>query len=79
MNVYLLYRAKEFDRDQKLPWNEQFLIRDLELDTMINAMAAEDEFFAEIAKKVLLTSLDNDIETILYRQDILKDCLQNES
>jgi len=77
MNVHLLYQDKEFDRDQKPPWNEQFLVQDLELGALINGMAAGDEFIAEIAKKVLLNSLQDNIKTILYRQNILKDCLQN--
>lgn len=79
MKVYLMYKDKDFDIQQKLPFNEQDLIQDLELDTLFNNMALGDKFLYEIAKKAILSSLNekNDIETILYRQNILKDVLKN--
>ena len=39
-------------------------------------MAAGDEFLFEIAKRALLTSL-NDPEEIPYRQEVLADCLEH--
>ncbi|MCL4561364.1 MAG: DNA mismatch repair protein MutS [Chloroflexi bacterium] len=62
---------------QKLPWNEAALIQDLELDTLFNAMALGDKFLLEAAKTAILSGVNNDLGTILYRQDILKDCLRN--
>ncbi|MGC2329936.1 MAG: hypothetical protein WA581_00650, partial [Candidatus Acidiferrales bacterium] len=41
------------------------------------AMARDDEFLFEVAQKALLSGPANDVETVLYRQEILKDCLQN--
>lgn len=52
-------------------------MQDLELTTLFNAMALGDKFLFEVSKKALLSGLYNDSETILYRQDILKDCLKN--
>jgi DNA mismatch repair ATPase MutS len=63
---------------QELPWNEQMLIQDLGLNAVFDAMAQGDEFLYDVAYKVILTSL-NDIDEILYRQDILRDCLKNPS
>jgi DNA mismatch repair ATPase MutS len=40
-------------------------------------MAGADEFLFEVAQKALLTGPRNDVDTILYRQAILKDCLKN--
>ena len=40
-------------------------------------MALEDEFLLDVTKKVLLASLD-DQQAILYRQEVLKDCILNE-
>ncbi len=57
-----------------LPANADELIQDLELTTLIEAMAAGDPFLYEVAKHALLSSLD-DPETIVYRQHILNDCI----
>jgi len=61
---------------QKLPWNEQALMQDLELETLFRAMARGDEFLFAMARQVVLTSL-YDPEAVRYRQDILRDCLKN--
>jgi DNA mismatch repair ATPase MutS len=76
MKAFLLYRDRDFDLQGKLPWNQQALIQDLELNTLVNAMALEDPFLLEVAGKAVLTSV-TDLDTILYRQNILKDCLKN--
>jgi len=78
MKAFLMYKDHDFDLQLKLPWNEQTLIQDLELNTLINAMALSDEFLFDVSKKAILSSL-KDLDTILYRQDILKDCLKNPS
>ncbi|MDK2806269.1 MAG: hypothetical protein PWQ94_1433 [Thermoanaerobacterium sp.] len=78
MKTFLLYKNRDFDMKQDLPWNEQMLIQDLGLNAVFDAMAQGDEFLYDVAYKVILTSL-NDIDEILYRQDILRDCLKNPS
>ncbi len=78
MKAFLMYRDHDFDLQRKLPSNEQALTQDLELNTLFNAMALGDEFLFEVAKKAVSSSL-NDLVTILYRQNILKDCLKNSS
>ncbi|CEP68119.1 DNA mismatch repair protein MutS, C-terminal [Moorella glycerini] len=77
MKVFLMYKDRNFDLQQKLPSNQQTLIQDLALDTLFNAMACGDEFLLEVARKAVLSGLNNDPDTILYRQDILRDCLEN--
>lgn len=77
MKVNLLYRDRDFDAGQKLPWNAETLIQDLELNTLFNAMAQGDEFLFSVTRSTILSSLRNDINTILYRQQILRDCLKN--
>ncbi|HTQ63205.1 MAG TPA: hypothetical protein VMI12_00310 [Puia sp.] len=49
----------------------------MELDVLFEAMAQDDEFLFDISKKVILASTKGDVETILFRQQILKDCLNN--
>lgn len=77
MKAFLMYKGRNFDLEQELPWNEQALTQDLELNTLFNAMALGDEFLFEVSKAAVLSGLNNDLETMLYRQNILKDCLKN--
>ena len=77
MKVLLMYRDRDFDLRQKLPWNESALMQDLELDTLLRAMAGNNEFLFNVARNALFSGLQNDADTIVYRQEILKDCLKN--
>ncbi len=74
MKAHLLFQAQDFDFDASLPPGHQALIQDLELNTVLRAMAAGDEFLAEVCRNVLLASL-HDPEAIRYRQQVLADCL----
>jgi DNA mismatch repair ATPase MutS len=74
MKVYLLYRDRDFDFGAGLPPGHQDLLQDLELTTLLQAMAAGDKFLFEVSAKVLLASL-HDPEAIRYRQRVLADCL----
>jgi len=74
MKVYLLYRDRDFDNRAALPPGHQDLIQDLELTTLLRAMAAGDKFLFEVSAKALLASL-HDPEAIRYRQRVLADCL----
>ena len=57
MKAFLLYKNSDFNLQQKLPWNEQLLIQDLELNSLLNAMAHGDKFLSDIAKSVILSGL----------------------
>jgi hypothetical protein len=74
MKVHLLYPARDFDWAAGLPVGHEDLTQDLELNTLLDAMAAGDKFLREVSAKVLLASLD-DPEEIRYRQQVLTDCL----
>ncbi len=78
MKTFLMYKDQDFDLQRELPLNEPALTQDLELDTLFNTMAFGDKFLYEVARKTVLSSL-NDLDTILYRQHILEDCLKNSS
>ncbi len=73
-------RRQDVDRDivlRAVLWNAPALTQDLELNTLLRAMAGADEFVFEVAQQALLSGLRNDLDTILYRQAILRDCLKN--
>lgn len=59
-----------------LPWNYSDLILDLNLETLLDAMADGDNFIYETILVAILNPLQN-ISDIKYRQEILKDCLNN--
>ncbi len=74
MKARLLHRDQDFDVERELPRNHDDLIRDLELRTLLDAMAAGDKVLYGIATRVLLTSL-TDPDRIRYRQRVLADCI----
>ena len=74
MKVYLLYEAQDFDFEADLPAGHEELIQDLELTTLLRAMALGDKFLFEVSRRVLLAGL-HDPEAIRYRQRVLADCL----
>ncbi|WP_129408351.1 MutS-related protein [Marinitoga lauensis] len=76
MKVYLLYKNMNFNVDTKLPENYDELIVDFRLEPIFKAMSLNDDLVEKVSKKVIL-SYEKDIDTILYRQNIIKDCLKN--
>lgn len=77
MNVLLMHRDRDFDPPQSGPWDAQALTQDLALDTLWQAMAGDDEFLGGVVRQALFAGLQNDRDTILYRQAVLRDCLSN--
>ena len=76
MKAFLMYKSRDFKLEQKPPWNMEALTQDLELTTLFTAMAGGDNFLFEVAQSVVLSALHTDVDTVLYRQNILKDCLK---
>lgn len=90
MNVNLLYSHK--DRTSAKPYFDWYgMVKDLGLDALFDAAKKdailgnsrvvysehEDPFLAQTMKKVMCVPLDKK-EDVLYRQEILKDCLRHE-
>jgi DNA mismatch repair ATPase MutS len=76
MKAFLMHRDRDFVLQPPALSNEADLRQDLELDTLINAMAANDKRIFEVARLALLYPL-SDPEQIRYRQSALADCLAN--
>ena len=74
MKAHLLYPDQDLDLAAGLPAGHEDLIQDLELGTLLDAMALGDKFLFEISRKVMLASL-SDPEAIRYRQRVLADCI----
>ncbi len=70
-------RHADFDARRGLPWNAEALAADLSLTTLFEAIAQQDDCVFEVARKVVLSGVKSDLDTIRYRQDILRDCLDH--
>lgn len=90
MNAYLLYQDREW-MNAKPYFDEKSIIQDLGLrilymmaarkvireNGVVKSIDAPDVVIEETMKKVMLVPLESEAE-ILYRQEILKDCLEQE-
>jgi len=65
------------DLERPLPWNADALVKDLGLETLFHAMAQGDEFILDVVRRVVLSGPENGIETVRYRQGVLRDCLNH--
>jgi hypothetical protein len=74
MKAFLMYRDRDFDARAEPPPNAGDLVRDLELETLFEAMTGGDKFLLQVARTAVLDSL-TDVAAIDYRQAILRDCL----
>lgn len=77
MKVRLLHSDRDFDPKAPLPPQAKALVQDLDLETLLAAMADGDEFLHETAKRVILANRLDDPEAVRYRQEILRDCLRS--
>jgi hypothetical protein len=78
MKAFLMHKDEDFDLQREVPANEGALTQDLELNTVLHAMALGDQFVLDIAKRALLSSLTRP-EAIVHRQHVLADCLEHSS
>jgi hypothetical protein len=74
VKAHLLFPAADLEAVTDLCPQAEDLMADLELTTLLEAMADGDDFVFETCQRVLLASLDDPAE-IRYRQDVLTDCL----
>lgn len=78
MNVFLLFPDQDFDPSSPLLPQAAALEQDLELTVLLKHIGAQDDFAREMSRLILLSPQPN-LETLRYRQAILRDCLENEA
>jgi DNA mismatch repair ATPase MutS len=76
MTVNLLHRDGDFALDLSPFPNEDDLMRDFDLGILFGAMARGDKYLATTARRAMLRS-PVDLDTVAYRQAVLRDCLKN--
>ena len=76
MKAHLMFPDRDFDPKVALPPQAPLLVKDLELEVLFAAMAADDPFLLEVVKPGVLIGLDTP-EGIRYRQDVLRDCIEH--
>jgi hypothetical protein len=69
-----MYSDRDFRLGEGLPPNAAGLTQDLELNILFDAMAAGDSFLREVVSNAVLASV-HDPAAIIYRQNVLADCL----
>jgi MutS domain V len=69
-------QAKRPNPTLEPPTSDDLLTQDLELQTLWLAMAGDDDFLYETARRATLSSL-TDPESVRYRQQVLVDCLDH--
>jgi MutS domain V len=74
VKAHLLYPDADFDFTAELQSGHRDLMQDLELDTLLTAMAGNDRFLRDVSARVLLTPV-TDPDVIRYRQQVLADCI----
>lgn len=77
MKVRLLHPERDPDLAPRLPWQLQDVVeQDLELRRVYKTMADNDEFLLETAKRIVPLRI-TEPDVIVYRQQVLADCLAN--
>ena len=76
MKAYLMFKDRNFIVSKDGIFNSDVTLRDLEIQEVLNLMSGKDEFIMSVCKSALANPLTS-IDEINYRQEILKDCLNN--
>ncbi|MEU6172247.1 hypothetical protein ABZ832_09970 [Streptantibioticus parmotrematis] len=76
MKAFLLHRDRDVDWEADPPPETPDTVRDLGLDTLLEAMSDDDAFLRDVALRVLTRPLAGPQE-IVYRQRVLRDCVEH--
>ena len=76
MKVHLMHPTETFDPERELPAHAPDVEADLGLGSLIAVMAQGDRFLEGVSRSALFQSL-TEPSAIVYRQDVLDDCVRN--
>lgn len=79
MKTFLMHPDRDFDSRGPSEKEPLQFAQDIELDVLLKAAAADDRYIYDVMSAACAHAWSNDAATVLYRQDILKDCLANRS
>lgn len=73
---HLLFLDRDISSLSALPWNKDDILKDLEVNSILDRMAGKDEEVRGVCQQVILSPLQETRE-ITYRQDVVRDSLRN--
>jgi len=76
VKAFLMFRDRDFVQPERPEVKARDLVQDLELNRLFEAMSGGDKFLFQVARGALLSSV-SDPDTIRYRQDALRDWMNN--
>jgi len=79
MKPFLMHPDRDFDATPPSKQDPIQFTQDIELAVLLEAAAAGDRYLSDIMTAACARAWPNDIDTIRYRQEILKDCLANQA
>ncbi len=77
MKPLLMHPDRDFDSQAPSEKEPLPFAQDIELDVLLKATAADDRYINDVMAAACAHAWSNEAATILYRQDVLKDCLAN--
>lgn len=77
MKTFLMHPDRDFDAEPPSPKVPIQYAQDLELNVVLNTAAGGDRYLYDIMAAACAHAWTNDIATVRYRQEVLKDCLAN--
>ncbi len=80
MKIYLLYKNYNLIENKNKNENVSMLFKDLSLDILLENMSQNDAYIYEKTREIIyniLTESSTSEDTIIFRQEILKDCIKN--
>jgi hypothetical protein len=77
MKAFLMHPDRDFDATPPSKQEPVQFAQDIELSVLVNAAAEGDRYLEGIMAAACAGAWANDLATIRYRQEILKDCLAN--
>ncbi len=79
MKTFLMHPDRDFDMPASAGKEPIHFAQDIELEVLISAAASGNRYLHDVMAAACASAWSNDIATIRYRQEILKDCLANPS